>query len=186
MEEMSLEKRVQHGIDVYYTALKKEVRKWLNNFIDSGLKRLKPYQKAILKKFAADAGYEATQNILILCEDIWPVSKRERQKLKKYVDDIEWLPPHVDEGHIDCWTLRRTDPYEYYVRRTLYDAFGPLPTDPNYNPPPDPAEVPKYVIVFDDDDDDEDEEGGEEDDGGEREEGSSKGLTGRADTERRL
>lgn len=151
--ELSLEERVQHGIDMYYKAKKKEVGAWLSDFIAGGLKRLKPDQKKTLQKFADDGGYDSVQTILIFCEDMWPVSKRERQRLQKYADSIEWLPPEVDEGKVGRWTLRRTDKHDLYVQRTMYDAFGPLPTDPNYNPPPKPSEVPRYVIVDDVDDD---------------------------------
>lgn len=140
--EERLRRKIQKGVKKHYDETKKEVSAWLKGYIKE-LKGLTADQKRILETIAKDPTYEQVENFWLYTET-WGIPSRQQERLKKYVDSIEWLPVGVTEWTLDGTRICRTDQTEMYTMEVMYDAFGPQKGSPNYNPP---EQLPRYVRV---------------------------------------
>lgn len=107
----------QNEIDVYYENKKKEVGDWLYKYVGEQ-KRLTQEQRQQLLEYAARMSFSVAGEVNVYVQGLKTVGKREKERLRSHLSQIDWLPESVNTGTLDGNIVCRVLP------RPLERLFG--------------------------------------------------------------
>lgn len=107
----------QNEIDVYYENKKKEVGDWLYKYVGEQ-KRLTQKQRQQLLEYAARMSFSVAGEVNVYVQGLKTVGKREKERLRSHLSQIDWLPEGVNTGTLDGNIVCRVLP------RPLERLFG--------------------------------------------------------------
>lgn len=117
----------QDQIDEYYKNKKQEVQVWLIEYVNN-LKRIKEDQRNRFLAYAQNITFLNTKELNDYVQELTTVSKKDKARLEKYLQQIDWLPEGQNMGILEGKMVSRRlkDPL---ADKMLQDAFG-LPPEP--------------------------------------------------------
>ncbi len=90
----------QGKIDLYYERKKGEVSGWLIEYtID--LKRVKEDQRKRLIEYAKELSFSTAGRFNQYAQQLTTISKKDKKRLEKYLQEVDWLPEGVTAGFLD-------------------------------------------------------------------------------------
>lgn len=107
----------QEEVDVYYQEKKQEVRAWLIQY-EGEQKRLTKEQRRCLLEYAEKISFSTVGEVNSYVQELKTVGKREKERLRVYLSQIDWLPEGVNDGTLDGKIVCRVLP------RPLEKLFG--------------------------------------------------------------
>ena len=107
----------QDEIDLYYKDKKKEVGEWLIEYAGDQ-KRLTQEQRRRLLAYAERMSFSMAGEVNAYVQGLKTVGKREKERLRSYLSQIDWLPEGVNTGTLDGKIVCRVLP------RPLERLFG--------------------------------------------------------------
>ena len=90
----------QDEIDLYYKDKKKEVGEWLIEYAGDQ-KRLTQEQRRRLLAYAERMSFSTAGEVNAYVQGLKTVGKREKERLRSYLSQIDWLPEGVNTGTLD-------------------------------------------------------------------------------------
>ncbi|MDO5147659.1 MAG: hypothetical protein Q4D60_11735 [Eubacteriales bacterium] len=90
----------QDRVDVHYRDKKIEVSNWLIEYTGN-LKRLKEEQRKILMAYAKAINILQIGKLNLYVQSLTTVSKKDKERLSKYLRQIDWLPEDQNMGVLD-------------------------------------------------------------------------------------
>lgn len=112
----------QGEIDRYYGEKKKEVAAWVVEYTGS-LKRIKEDQRKRLLTYAEHMTFLEAGELNAYAQSLTTISKKDKERLRKYLRKIDWLPKGQNMGVLEGMMVSRVlkDPY---AEAMLEAAFG--------------------------------------------------------------
>ena len=90
----------QRMIDRYYKSKKDEVSDWLTKYI-TDLKRVKEDQRKKLLEYAKRPSFSTVSSFNQYAQQLTTISKKEKKRLEKYLQEVDWLPEGATAGFLD-------------------------------------------------------------------------------------
>lgn len=90
----------QEKVDDYYIKKKREVGQWLALYAEN-LKRIKQDQKERIMLYANSMSFSTAGEANAYVQELDTVSKRDKEKLEKYLQEVDWLPEGETMGYLD-------------------------------------------------------------------------------------
>lgn len=113
----------QDFIDLYYENKKKEAGEWITEYT-ANLKRLEDDQRKRLLRYAKTINFENAGELNAYAQSIPTISKKNKQKLTKYLQQIDWLPDGITVGFLDGQLVVKMLP-NTLAEDMIRAAFGP-------------------------------------------------------------
>ncbi len=113
----------QDKIDLYYQDKKNEVSDWLIEYTTC-LKKTTKEQKATLLDYAQNTSFTTIGRLYAYVQKLSTISNRDKKKLEKYLQEVDWLPKDVTAGFLDGKLVCRTLP-STIDENIIRTAFGP-------------------------------------------------------------
>lgn len=112
----------QDEIDRYYDGKKKEVASWVIEYTRN-LKRIKADQRKRLLAYAAKMTFIEAGELNAYVQELPTVSKKDKERLSKYLRQVDWLPEDQNMGILEGVMVSRVlkNPQ---VEEMLKAAFG--------------------------------------------------------------
>ena len=107
----------QNEIDIYYENKKKEVGEWLIEYAGDQ-KRLTQEQRRRILAYAEKMSFSEAGEANAYVQNLKTVGKREKERLKEYLSQVDWLPEGINNGTLDGKIVCRVLP------RPLDKLFG--------------------------------------------------------------
>ena len=107
----------QNEIDVYYENKKKEAGEWLIEYAGDQ-KRLTQEQRRRILAYAERMSFSTAGEANAYVQGLKTVGKREKERLRSHLSQIDWLPEGVNTGTLDGKIVCRVLP------RPLERLFG--------------------------------------------------------------
>ena len=107
----------QNEIDVYYENKKKEVGEWLIEY-PGDQKPLTQEQRRRILAYAERMSFSTAGEANAYVQGLKTVGKREKERLRSHLSQIDWLPVGVNTGTLDVKIVCRVLP------RPLERLFG--------------------------------------------------------------
>lgn len=112
----------QKQIDLYYEKKKDEVSGWLIEYTE-GLKRVKEEQRERLLNYAEAISFKNAGECNAYAQQLTTISKKDKRRLEKYLQDVEWLPEDVTVGFLDNQLVVKMMP-NTQAEEMIQAAFG--------------------------------------------------------------
>lgn len=112
----------QGQIDVYYEKKKDEVRKWLIAYT-TDLKRLRENQRDRLMAYAKAFSFATAEDFNTYAQQLTTISKKDKTKLDRYIQNIDWLPEDTTAGFLDGQLVVKMMP-NTQAEEMIREAFG--------------------------------------------------------------
>ncbi len=112
----------QKEIDKYYLKKKKEIGCWIKAFAEQ-LKRLHPEDRDYILEYASNVSITTIGQFYAKVLYMTGIPKAQKDKLKRYISKIEWLPSTATVGKVDGIYISRKIP-ESPFEKLLKEAFG--------------------------------------------------------------
>lgn len=101
----------QDEIDIYYEAKKKEVGRWLTDFVNEQ-KRITKEQRQQILEYAENMTFTNAGLASAYIQNLKTVGKRNKAKLVDYLQRVDWFPDGVTVGVLDGKIVSRILPNE--------------------------------------------------------------------------
>lgn len=113
----------QDEIDIYYEDKKKEVGKWLIEYVGDQ-KRLTQEQRKQILAYADRMSFSTAREANAYVQGLKTVGKKNKQKIFDYMQRIEWFPEGVNVGVLDGKIVSRVLPNELDLLYGLQNLKG--------------------------------------------------------------
>jgi len=113
----------QGKIDLYYEQKKSEVSEWLIEYTED-LKRLKEDQRKRLIEYAKRLSFNTAGSYNAYAQQLPTISKKDKKRLEKYLQEVDWLPEGVTAGFLDGQLVVKMIP-NVQAEEMIRAAFGP-------------------------------------------------------------
>ena len=113
----------QGKIDLYYEMKKDEVSGWLIEYT-ADLKRLKEEQRKRILAYARALSFKSIDEVNEYVQHLPTVSKKDKKRIEKYLQSVDWLPEGVTVGFLDGQLVVKMLP-NTQAEEMIREAFGP-------------------------------------------------------------
>lgn len=112
----------QDQIDIYYKNKKEEVSNWLTEYTLK-LKRISEEEQTTLLNAAKNINFSSVGNYYNYAQSLKNINKKDKERLLKYLQQIEWLPTGITAGFLDGQLVTKMIP-NTYAEQMIRAAFG--------------------------------------------------------------
>lgn len=112
----------QGQIDLYYEKKKGEVSKWLIKYT-ADLKRVTEDQRKQLIEYAKGLSFNTVGRFNQYAQQLTTISMKDKKRLKKYLQEIDWLPEGITAGFLDGQLVVKMLP-NIQAEEMIREAFG--------------------------------------------------------------
>lgn len=112
----------QGQIDLYYEKKKGEVSKWLIKYT-TDLKRVTEDQRKQLIEYAKGLSFDTVGRFNQYAQQLTTISMKDKKRLKKYLQEIDWLPEGITAGFLDGQLVVKMLP-NIQAEEMIREAFG--------------------------------------------------------------
>lgn len=112
----------QSQIDLYYKKKKGEVSNWLTEYTTS-LKRVTEDQRKQLIEYAKGLSFDNVGRFNQYAQQLTTISMKDKKRLKKYLQEIDWLPEGITAGFLDGQLVVKMLP-NIQAEEMIREAFG--------------------------------------------------------------
>lgn len=112
----------QGMIDLYYKRKKDEVSSWLIEYT-TDLKRVKEDQRKRLLEYAKRLSFSTAGSFNQYAQQLTTISQKDKQRLEKYLQEVDWLPEDVTAGFLDGQLVVKMLP-NTQAEEMIREAFG--------------------------------------------------------------
>ena len=108
----------QEAIDIHYSKMKQEVKTWIIEYTEAQ-KKLTEEQRARIMAYANAISFLQTGELNAYIQDLPTVSKKEKKRLERYLQQVEWLPKGQSMGMLDGHLVSRIPPRDPLLEKLL-------------------------------------------------------------------
>lgn len=112
----------QGKVDSYYFHKKDEVSGWLIEYTKD-LKRIKEDQRNRLIAYAKATSFFTANEFNEYAQQLTTISKKDKKRLEKYLQEVDWLPEGVTAGFLDGQLVVKLMP-NTLAEEMIREAFG--------------------------------------------------------------
>lgn len=112
----------QGKVDLYYFHKKDEVSGWLLEYTKD-LKRIKEDQRNRLIAYAKATSFLTANEFNEYAQQLTTISKKDKKRLEKYLQEVDWLPEGVTAGFLDGQLVVKLMP-NTLAEEMIREAFG--------------------------------------------------------------